>query len=403
MLRRRLILPAVAIALVLLLVLTGLGIWAGRVIVSITSDQLVLQMNQTVLRDVGDMTRSADRALSRMINGLAWHDIDLSDSAAVGRELYGQLRDERYVQWLAFGNEAGGVVDAGRLGDGTLVFLMTDGFRPGVFREYEALPDGRMGKLRKSGVYLDARKKLWFTQARDTGKRYWSEPFLGSGEPILGLALSAPVFNKDGSFAGACDINLILTALSNFMQSLRLGDHGRAFIMDAEGQLIAASGGTSTVVSGADGTEQRMQASEAGDPLIREATRYLGLHPEIGSASTAPRAFSFDDPAHGTIYAAVDRFEAPGGLAWIIVSALPASDFLGPVDHAAYLSLAIALIIVAVVLALGLWSTRRALRPLAALTKAAQATAKGEWQEAPETRRKDEIGLLARAFNLMTA
>jgi len=43
------------------------------------------------------------------------------------------------------------------------------------------------------------------------------------------------------------------------------------------------------------------------------------------------------------------------------------------------------------------------LRPLAALTKAAQATAKGEWQEVPETRRKDEIGLLARAFNLMTA
>jgi hypothetical protein len=37
----------------------------------------------------------------------------------------------------------------------------------------------------------------------------------------------------------------------------------------------------------------------------------------------------FDDPTRGTIYAAVDRFEAPGGLAWIIVSALPASNFLG--------------------------------------------------------------------------
>ncbi|HKF62891.1 MAG TPA: cache domain-containing protein, partial [Dongiaceae bacterium] len=273
MLRRRLILPAVAVALVLLLVLTGLGIWAGRLIVSIASTQLILQMNDTVRRDVDDMTQSADRALSRMINGFSWHDIPLGDPAAVGRELYGQLRDERHVQWLAFGNEAGGVLDAGRLGNGTLVFLMTDDFRPGVFREYEALPDGRMGKLRKSGVYLDARKKLWYTRARDTGKRYWSEPFLGSGEPVLGLALSAPVFNKDGSFAGACDINLILTALSNFMQSLRLGDHGRAFILDTTGQLIAGSGGMSPVVTAADGTEQRLQASEAGDPLIRETAR----------------------------------------------------------------------------------------------------------------------------------
>ena len=114
MLRRRLILPAVMIAVVLLLALTGLGIWAGRVIISITSGQLIMQMNQTVLRDVSDMTRSADGALSRMINGLAWHDIPLDDPAAVGRELYGQLRDERHVQWLAFGNEGGGVIDAGR-------------------------------------------------------------------------------------------------------------------------------------------------------------------------------------------------------------------------------------------------------------------------------------------------
>jgi PAS domain S-box-containing protein len=403
MLRRRLILPAAAIALVLILVLTGLGIWAGRVIVSITTNHLIQQMSETVRRDVGDMTQSGDRALSRMINDLAWHEIPLGDPAAVGRELYGLLRDERYVQWLAFGNEVGGVIDAGRLGDGTLVFLMTDGFRAGVFREFEALPDGRMGKLRKSGVYLDAREKLWYTRARDTGKRYWSEPFLGSGEPVLGLALSAPVYNKDGSFAGVCDINLILTALSNFMQSLRLGDHGRAFIVDTAGQLIAASGGMSPVVTGADGTEQRLHASEVGDPIIRDTARYLGLHPEIGSASTDPRLVSFDDPTRGTIYAAIDRFEAPGGLAWIIVSALPASDFLGPVYHAAYLSLAIAVIIVAVFLALGLWSAGRALRPLAALTKAAQAAARGEWGEVPETRRKDEVGLLARAFNLMTA
>src|SRR5262249_17030567 len=103
MLRRRLILPAVAIALVLILVLTGLGIWAGRLIVSVTSNQLLLQMNDTVRHDVGDMTQSADTALSRMINSLAWHDISLDDPAVVGRELYGLLRDERHVQWLAFG------------------------------------------------------------------------------------------------------------------------------------------------------------------------------------------------------------------------------------------------------------------------------------------------------------
>ena len=404
MLRRRLILPAAAIALLLSLVLTGLGIWAGRHIISITSSELIRQMTETVRRDVADMIQSGDRTSTRMVNDIARHDIPLGDPVVLGRELYGLLKDEPYIQWLACSNEAGGAIDAGRLADGTLVFLMTDGFRAGMFREYAALPDGRMGNLRKSGVYLDTRQKPWFTQARDTRKRYWSEPFLGSAEPILGMALSAPVFDKDGSFAGVCNAVLILTALSDFMQSLHIGENGRAFIVDNTGQLIAASGGVSPVATGANGDEQRLRASEAGDPLVRETARYLDRHPEFIAPSPAgSRVFSFDDPVQGKIYAALDRFEAPGGIAWTIVSAVPASDFLGPVYHTAYLSIAIATFIIAVFLVLGLWAAGRALRPMTTLTTAAQAIAKGQWREVPEIRRKDEIGLLAQAFNLMTA
>ena len=404
MLRRRLILPAAAIALLLSLVLTGLGIWAGRHIISITSSELIRQMTETVRRDVADMIQSGDRTSTRMVNDIARHDIPLGDPVVLGRELYGLLKDEPYIQWLACSNEAGGAIDAGRLADGTLVFLMTDGFRAGMFREYAALPDGRMGNLRKSGVYLDTRQKPWFMQARDTRKRYWSEPFLGSAEPILGMALSAPVFDKDGSFAGVCNAVLILTALSDFMQSLHLGENGRAFIADNTGQLIAASGGVSPVATSANGDEQRLRASEAGDPLVRETARYLDRHPELVAPSPAgSRVFSFDDPVQGKTYAALDRFEAPGGIAWTIVSVVPASDFLGPVYQTAYLSIAIATFIIAVFLVLGLWAAGRTLRPMTTLTTAAQAIAKGQWQEVPEIRRKDEIGLLAQAFNLMTA
>jgi PAS domain S-box-containing protein len=45
----------------------------------------------------------------------------------------------------------------------------------------------------------------------------------------------------------------------------------------------------------------------------------------------------------------------------------------------------------------------RTLRPLTALTQAAQAIAKGEWREVPEAQRNDEVGVLAQSFTLMTA
>ena len=259
-------------------------------------------------------------------------------------------------------------------------------------------PLGRMGNLRKSGVYFDTRETPWYTTVKDTRARYWTEPFLGAVERLLGVALSAPVFNEDGSFAGVCNVRLIFTALSDWMNSLRLGDNGRAFIIDATGHLIAASGGVSPIAIGADGKHLRLPASEAADPIVRETARHLGRHPEIaGSSSTGPRVVSFDDPERGRIYAAVDRFEAPGEIKWSIISAVPASDFLGPVYRAAYLSIVIGTVLVAVFVVLGLWVVGRTLRPLTALTQAAQAIAKGEWRDLPEVRRNDEVGLLAQA------
>ncbi|HEX4614448.1 MAG TPA: PAS domain-containing protein, partial [Stellaceae bacterium] len=402
-LRRRLTFPAAAIVLVLSFVLTGLWIWTADVIVSIMSNQLIQQMTGAVRREVDGMITFGDRMSTRMVNGIARHNIPFSDPVALRRELYGLVSDEPNVRWLACGNDAGGMTDAGRLADGTIVFLMTDDFRAGVYREYEAYPDGRLGDLRKSGVYFDTREQPWYTRVRDTRARYWTEPYLGSVERLLGVALSAPVFNKDGNFAGVCNVKLIFTALSDWMSSLRIGDNGRAFVVDATGHLIAASGGASPVVIGADGKQLRLLASEAADSIIREATRYLDREPEItASSSTGPRVFSFDDPERGRIYAAVDRFEAPGEIRWTIVSAVPASDFLGPVYRAAYFSVAISTAIVAAFVVLGLWVVGRTLRPLTALTQAAQAIARGEWRGVPEVRRNDEVGLLAQAFTLMT-
>jgi PAS domain S-box-containing protein len=399
-LRRRLTFPAAAIVLVLSFVLTGLWIWTADVIVSIMSNQLIQQMTGAVRREVDGMITFGDRTSIQMVNDIARHNIPLNDPIALRRELYGLVSDEPNVRWLACGNDAGGMTDAGRLADGTIVFLMTDDFRAGVYREYEASPDGRLGVLRKSGVYFDTREQPWFTRVRDTRARYWTEPYLGSVERLLGVGLSAPVFNKDGNFAGVCNVKLIFTALSDWMNSLRIGDNGRAFVVDDTGHLIAASGGASPVVIGADAKQLRLLASEAADSIIREATRHLDREPEI--SSTGPRVFSFDDPERGRIYSAVDRFEAPGEIRWTIVSAVPASDFLGPVYRAAYLSVAISTAIVAAFVVLGLWLVGRTLRPLTALTQAAQAIAKGEWRDVPEVRRNDEVGLLAQAFTLMT-
>ncbi|MCA1439943.1 PAS domain S-box protein [Ensifer sp. IC4062] len=399
MLRHRLIFPVAGIVLVLSLVLAGLWVWTGNVMVSIMSERLIREVTQAVHRDVGHLVRGAEKAVSRLANGLVRHDVSLADQHAVARELYALLAEEPDVDWMFFANEAGGLVSAGRLADSSSVFLMSDGFHAGVVREFEALPSGRVGRLRKSEGAFDSRERVWYTQAKETGERYWTEPYLGLVEPVLGISLSAPVFDNDGNFVGVCGIDLILTQLSRFLQTLDVGENGRAFIVDATGHLIGASGGVSPVAIGADGGHLRLQASEATDPIVRETARYLRRNPGIAE-SAGPRVFSFNNPERGRIYAAVDR-AAPGALKWTIVSAVPALDFLQPVYRAAYLSIVVGAGIVAVFVVFGLWMVGRTLRPLTALTQAAHAVAKGEWREVPRVRQNDEVGLLAQAFALM--
>lgn len=403
MLRHRLIFPVAGIILVLSLVLAGLWIWTGTAMVSFMSERLIREVTQAVHRDVGHLVRGADRAVSRLANGLVRHGVSLGDQHAVARELHALLAEEPDVDWMFFGNEAGGLVSVGRLADSSSAFLLSDGFRAGVVREFEALPGGRAGRLRKSEGAFDSRERVWYAQAKETGERYWTEPYLGLVEPVLGISLSAPVFDKSGNFVGVCGIDLILTQLSRFLHTLEIGENGRAFIVDATGQLIGASGGVSPVAIGADGGHLRLQASEATDPIVRETARHLRRNPGIADfASAEARVFSFSDPEHGRIYAAVDLAE-PGALKWTIVSAVPALDFLRPVYRAAYLSIVVGAMIVAVFVVLGLGMVGRVLRPLTALTQAANAIAKGEWREVPRVRQNDEIGLLARAFALMTS
>src|SRR5262249_18522484 len=204
-------------------------------LVSIMSKQLIEQINGSVHREVEAMITFGDKLSTRMVNALMRHDVPFNDPVAIRRELHALVIDEPAVQWLACGNEAGGMTDAGRLDDGTVVFLMTDDFRAGVYRQYAASPDGVLGHLRRSGASFDMREAPWYKRVKETRAKYWTDPFVGSVERLLGIALSAPVFAKDGSLAGVCNVRLIFTALSDWMKSLHVGDNGRAFLIDAGG------------------------------------------------------------------------------------------------------------------------------------------------------------------------
>lgn len=403
-LRNSLVIPGAAIMLVLSLGLIGVGYWAGNTIVNTMSEHLIRHMTTSIRDHVDIMMDVPSRMLTRVRNAVRQHNIALTDSHALARELYAMLRDEPDVDWLYFANEAGGIVSAGRLENGTHVILMTDTFQAGVIREYNTTFEGRITTLRKSGEYFDSRRKDWYKTAKETRSSVWTKAYIGAVEPILGITLSAPVIGEGGELVGVYGLDLILTRLSDFMGHQRLGNTGRAFIVDGDGYLIASSGGVLPVAVDAKGLQQRLRPIDARDPVVRAVARHVSQYPEIveGPRKADMQSFVFEDAGLGRIAVAVESFQIPHGSSWLIVSALPASNFLGGVYKAGYLSLGLVVLLVLGSLAVGFLTVARVLRPLYALTGASHAIADGGWPDVPETHRNDEIGVLSRAIDDMT-
>ena len=402
-LHRKLVIPALAIMLVLSLGLVGVGHWAGNKIVNTMSEQLIRHMTTSIRDHVTIMMEAPPRVLTRVQNTVARHRVALTDPRALGRELYALLQDEPAVDWLYFANEAGGIVSTGRLEDGTRVMLMTDNFEAGVIREYKASVDGEPITLLKSAGYFDPRQRDWYKTAKQTRNSWWTKPYIGAVEPILGISISAPVLGKGGEVVGVYGLDLILTRLSEFMKRQRLGNTGRAFLVDEDGHLIASSGGVLPVVVDAKGRQRHLRPADAPDPVIRAVARHVNQHPEIVARSrkAAMQTFVFRDADLGRISAAVESFPMSNERSWLILSALPASEYLTAVREAGFLSLGLMALLIIGSLVVGFWTVHRVLRPLYALTTAAHVIAEGGWPEVPETDRKDEIGVLARALGNM--
>lgn len=403
-LRKSLVIPGAVLMLLLSLGLIGIGYLSGNKLVNIMSEQLIRHMTTSIRDHVNIMMDAPARMLTHVQNSVERHHIALTDPDSLAAELYGLLHDEPDVDWLYFANESGGIVSNGRLDDDTQVISMTDKFQAGVFRQYKASPDGRMTGLRKSAKHFDARQKEWYKTAKETRKPYWTEAYLGSVEPVLGISLAIPVIGKDDKFIGAFGLDLILTRLSRFMGQQRLGNTGRAFLIDDGGYLIASSGGVLPVALDDKGQQQRLRPEDAADPVVRAAARHLRQHPDIvmQSRNTDMHSFIFEDAGLGRISTAIATYRLSNGNSWLIVSALPVSDFFDALRKARNISLGLVALLLLGSLAVGFWTVSHILQPLKALTGTAHVIADGGWPDVPETHRDDEIGVLAGALGDMT-
>ncbi len=329
--------------------------------------------------------------------------LDPGDSDALEGHFLEQVQAFDSVTSIYFGNTAGGLVNAGREGAaGSLYVIVTDGFVSGPFKKYATDELGRRTGLLTTVPNFDARTRPWYTGAVAKGGATWSEPYILFTGQDMALAASRPVYDEQGNLLGVVSVDLFLSHLGSFMQSMEIGRTGQAFIIDQAGLLVASSIAEKPFTEPTEGQpRQRLNAGESVSPLIRDTAQ--ALLTRFVRYDRIARAQQLEFKSNGRSFLVqVSPIQNMYGLNWLIVVVVPEADFMAHIRANNRVTIALILVALAVAILIGILTAQRVTLPIIRLNTSAQLLALGCWtQPIDEDGGFYEIGELTRSFNQM--
>lgn len=201
------------------------------------------------------------------------------------------------VSSIYFGNVLGGLANSGRDPDlDTRYFIRTDGFRAGVFRKFGLDAGGSQGEETATAPGFDARTRPWYTKAMSARGPVWSDIYVLFTGQDMALAASCPVYDADGGPLGVLSVDVFLSHITGFLQRLRIGSSGKAFILERSGLLVAGSGAEPLFVPArGQNPSRRLAGQESRDWMVRGAAQTLASRFGSLELITAEHHLDFTD------------------------------------------------------------------------------------------------------------
>ncbi len=300
--------------------------------------------------------------------------------------LWRQLKGRRDVDLACIAFSNGEYIEAQRLGD--RVRTGQSGKATGGALVLESVDeDGRPSGVELRREAYDPRKRPWYLAAQGAGHATWTPPYslVSSGE--MAMAAAVPFYDEKG-LAGVTTVDIRMGAVSGFLAEASSVSGSLCFILDDKGKLIASS--ISLPLEGLIGGRKPQAPAALVAAAAGGANGWIKRIKENGRAW---RLTSLD-------------LTGKAGLPWLLVTAFPEDPFLSRLAQADSYSLAILLLVLATTLGFGFSAAHRVSRPLRRLGLLAEAfdpDAPGlDMGLEEESRREDEIGRLALAFDRMS-
>lgn len=333
---------------------------------------------------------------AEVLNG----NLSLNDPALLRQSLWSLTRFEKLAKTVYFGSETGDFIGVDREPDGQTYFFHRDSRQAPVRNQYLLDNAGQPIEQVASKEY-DPRLRPWYQPTLDLGKSTWSPVYNSASHPELTITRTLPLRNQAGDILGVFGVDVFLNGLSEFLNRLDISENGEAFIVEASGEVIAISEGDP--FKEINGNQTRLLAQDSASELISSTTQQLIERYGNFSEIQQPIAFNYRTNRERRIvhaYPVSHELE----LDWLIVVAIPETDFTAVIDRNMRNTHLLGLLITVAATGIGVMTSFWLVRPISRLNRAAEQIKTDSYEVdslAQVAKRPDELGQLAMLFNDM--
>ncbi len=294
-----------------------------------------------------------------------------------------------------FGNEQGELIYYGRLYSqemvdkvdkitsekvkiGTIFLGETIISQPNQRNHYLVDDQGRAKQLIFKST-VDSRTTDWYLAAQNAQKQIWSPIYVYRVLPELGISAVAPVYDANKQLQGVVSSTISLSEISIFLNKLNFSPSGQVFIMERSGDLVAISTKEAPYLQQKKKGLTRLSTTQSQNPQTRAIATYL--HKTYGTLNKINDDQNFHVVVDGVrIFAQVKPYQDDYGLDWLLVTAIPESDFMGEIEANTRWTFFLCGMTLFTALAVGVGTARWITKPIDYLSRSSQAIAQRDWQ-----------------------
>ncbi|WP_293232036.1 cache domain-containing protein [Microcoleus sp. PH2017_05_CCC_O_A] len=173
-------------------------------------------------------------------------------------------------------------------------------------------------------------KELWYSNTVKAGKPTWVLYQWETAPFPLAVSANRPVYNKNRQLIGVIGVDQRLTQISDFLRNLNVSRSGRIFIIERSGLIVASSSLEKpfTIVSE---KAQRLPAINSSDLLISNTAQYLKNRFDNFYKIKQSQQIEFMWKGQRQ-FVQILPWKDEWGLDWLVVVAVPESDFMGQIN-----------------------------------------------------------------------